>query len=98
MITRLRGKFTVLCAVLFAAPLILAVIMIIYAGFRYVTSGGSDEGVKAAKNTILYAIVGLVIVALAQLIVHFVINKTSQASSPCRHGHIQGGPSNGASC
>jgi hypothetical protein len=37
-------------------------------------------------------------VALAQLIVHFVINKTSQASSPCRHGHIQGGPSNGASC
>jgi ABC-type Fe3+ transport system permease subunit len=59
---------------------ILAVIMIIYAGFRYVTSGGSDEAVKAAKNTIIYAIIGLVIVALAQIIVHFVIAKTTQAA------------------
>jgi hypothetical protein len=59
---------------------IVAVIMIIYAGFRYVTSGGSDDSVKTAKNTILYAVIGLVIVALAQIIVHFVLAKTSQAS------------------
>jgi hypothetical protein len=60
---------------------IVAVIMIIYAGFRYVTSGGSDDSVKTAKNTILYAIIGLVIVALAQIIVHFVLAKTSQATT-----------------
>jgi lysylphosphatidylglycerol synthetase-like protein (DUF2156 family) len=60
---------------------IVAVIMIIYAGFRYVTSGGRDESVKGAKNTILYAIIGLVIVALAQIIVHFVLAKTSQATT-----------------
>jgi uncharacterized membrane protein len=60
---------------------IVAVIMIIYAGFRYVTSGGRDDAVKGAKNTILYAIIGLVIVALAQIIVHFVLAKTSQAST-----------------
>jgi energy-converting hydrogenase Eha subunit B len=60
---------------------VVAVIMIIYAGFRYVTSGGSDDSVKTAKNTILYAIIGLVIVALAQIIVHFVLAKTSQASN-----------------
>jgi hypothetical protein len=60
---------------------VLAVIMIIYAGFRYVTSGGSDEAVKGAKNTILYAIIGLVVVALAQIIVHFVIH-TASAPAP----------------
>jgi hypothetical protein len=59
---------------------VLAVIMIIVAGFRYVTSGGSDEAVKGAKNTILYAVVGLVVVALAQIIVHFVLAKAKQAT------------------
>ena len=53
---------------------ILAVIMIIYGGLRYISSGGSSEGVGNAKNTIIYAIIGLIIVALAQLIVHFVLN------------------------
>jgi heme/copper-type cytochrome/quinol oxidase subunit 2 len=60
---------------------VLAVIMLIFEGFRYVTSGGNTETVGKAKNTILYAIVGLLIVAFAQLIVHFVLSQTSQASS-----------------
>jgi amino acid transporter len=68
--------------VLSAVVGIVAVIMIMFAGFRYVTSGGKEESVKSAKNTILYAIIGLVIVALAQIIVHFVLNKTVQASKP----------------
>jgi hypothetical protein len=54
---------------------VVAVIMIIIGGFRYVTSGGNDTSVTGAKNTILYAIIGLVVVALAQIIVHFVLNK-----------------------
>jgi hypothetical protein len=52
---------------------VVAVIMIIFGGFRYITSGGSDNTVTSAKNTILYAIIGLVIVALAQLLVRFVV-------------------------
>lgn len=60
---------------------VVAVIMIIVAGFRYVASGGKQESVTSAKNTILYAVIGLVIVALAQLIVHFVLNKTSTATT-----------------
>jgi hypothetical protein len=52
---------------------VVAVIMIIFGGFRYITSGGSDTSVASAKNTILYAIIGLIIVALAQLIVRFVV-------------------------
>lgn len=59
----------------------VAVIMIIFAGFRYITSGGKQESVTSAKNTILYAVIGLVIVALAQLIVHYVLNKTNDAQT-----------------
>jgi len=52
----------------------VSVVMIIIGGFRYIISGGDSGNVSSAKNTILYAIVGLVIVALAQIIVNFVIN------------------------
>lgn len=53
---------------------VIAVIMIIVGGLRYITSGGDSGKVSAAKTTIIYALVGLVIVALAQLIVHFVLS------------------------
>jgi len=54
----------------------IAVIMIIIGGLRYITSGGNDQAVAGAKNAILYAIVGLVIVILAQAIVHFVLGRS----------------------
>lgn len=54
---------------------VAAVIMIMVGGFRYVTSQGDSNNISAAKNTILYAIIGLVVVALSQVIVRFVINK-----------------------
>lgn len=60
---------------------VAAVFMIIWAGFKYITSGGKEEGVKNAKNTIIYAIIGLIIVALAQLIVHFVLTEASGINS-----------------
>jgi len=72
----LSGKIKKFLNILSALIGVVAVIMIIYAGFRYVTSAGSEGGVKAAKNAIIYAIIGLVVVALAQVIVHFVISNT----------------------
>jgi hypothetical protein len=54
---------------------VVAVIMVIVNGFRFITSNGDSNAVSAAKNGLLYAIVGLVIVALAQVIVRFVIDK-----------------------
>ena len=54
---------------------IVAVFMIIIAGLRYVTSGGADDSVTSAKNTILYAVIGLIIVVMAQFIIRFVLNK-----------------------
>jgi cytochrome bd-type quinol oxidase subunit 2 len=56
---------------------VIAVIMIIIGGVKYITSGGDSGNVTGAKNTILYAIIGLVIVALAQTIVFFVLGQTS---------------------
>lgn len=58
---------------------VVAVIMIIIGGFRYITSGGSSEKVTAAKNTILYGLIGLIIVALAQVIVRFVLNQVTNS-------------------
>jgi len=60
---------------------IVAVIMIIYGGFRYITSGGESGAVGNAKNTIIYAIIGLILVALAQTLVHFVLNAASGSVS-----------------
>ena len=58
---------------------IVAVVMIIVGGLRYITSGGNDTSVTGAKNTILYAIIGLVVVALAQVIVKFTLNKLTNS-------------------
>lgn len=51
----------------------ISVVMIIVGGIRYATSAGSADAVKAAKNTVLYAIVGLVVAFLAFAIVNWVL-------------------------
>lgn len=55
---------------------IAAVIMIIVGGFRYITSDGNQDKVKGAKNTLIYAIIGLVVVALAQAAAKFILGNT----------------------
>lgn len=60
---------------------VVAVIMIIYGGFRYITSGGDTGNVGNAKNTLIFAVVGLIIVALAQFIVHYVLNTAVNAGT-----------------
>lgn len=54
---------------------IIAVIMIIVSGFRYVTSGGDPGKVGGAKSALIYALVGLAIAALAQVLVKYVLGK-----------------------
>ncbi len=55
---------------------VVAIIMIIIGGLKYVTSAGDPAKIGSAKNTVIYALVGLVIVALAQTIVRYVIKLT----------------------
>jgi len=52
---------------------VLAVLFIIIAGFRYVTSQGNSDAVRAAREMIIYSVVGLVIVMMAFTIVQIVI-------------------------
>jgi hypothetical protein len=77
----LQGTIKTVVNILSIVVGIVAVIMIIIAGFRYITSGGKQESVTAAKNTILYAVIGLIIVALAQVIVRFVLTRTTNGST-----------------
>jgi uncharacterized metal-binding protein len=60
---------------------ILAVIMLIWGGIRYVISGGAADKVKDAKNTILYAIVGLIVAILGYALVNWVISIVGSGSS-----------------
>ena len=53
---------------------IIAVIMLIIGGIKYVISGGDAKKVTDAKNTVLYAIIGLIIAFLAYAIVNFVVS------------------------
>lgn len=52
----------------------LSVVMLIYGGIRYTTSGGNSNSVTAAKNTIIYAIIGLIVAFLAFAVVNWVLN------------------------
>lgn len=61
---------------------IIAVIMLIWGGLRYVLSGGDSKKVTDAKNTVLYAIIGLVISFLAFAIINFVIDALPSDNNP----------------
>ncbi len=54
---------------------VVAVIMLIVGGFRYIFSGGSSQNTQAAKDTILYAVIGIVVALLAYAIVNFVLGQ-----------------------
>ncbi len=75
---KVNNLITTVINVFSAVVGVAAVIMIIWSGFRYITSGGDSNKVSGAKNTIIYAVIGLIIVALAQFIVKFVLDKTVQ--------------------
>jgi hypothetical protein len=54
---------------------IISVIMIVIGGFRYTTSGGDSGETKTARDTIIYAVVGLVIAIMSYSLVNFVLNQ-----------------------
>lgn len=68
------GVFSQISSVLLFIVGAVAVIMIVIGGLRYVVSGGDSSQVQAAKNTILYALVGIIVAILAYAAVNFVIN------------------------
>jgi hypothetical protein len=59
----------------------VAVIMLVIGGLRYVTSNGDQNAVTGAKNTIMYAIIGIVVAFLAYAAVNFVVSQLSTGTT-----------------
>jgi hypothetical protein len=68
------GLFTIIVNVALFIIGSISVLMLIYGGIRYTISGGDEKAITSAKNTILYAVVGIVVAVLAYAIVNFVIS------------------------
>jgi hypothetical protein len=68
------GIFTTISNVMLFVVGAISVIMVVIGGLRYVVSGGNSGNVTAAKNTILYAVVGLIIAIMAYAIINFVLS------------------------
>ena len=71
----------------------IAVIMIVVGGIRYTTSNGDSNGIQSAKNTILYAVAGLVVAILAYAIVNFVVSNLlgsggSQSTPTAQYNYV----------
>lgn len=75
------GTFRTITNVMLFLVGAISVIMLIIGGLRYVVSGGDSTAVQNAKNTILYAIVGIVVAIMAYAVVSFVIGSFSGAGS-----------------
>ena len=75
------GTFRTLTNVMLYLIGAISVIMLIVGGLRYVISGGDSTAVQNAKNTILYAVVGIIVAILAYAVVSFVINSFSGLGS-----------------
>lgn len=54
---------------------IIAVIMMVTAGLRFITSGGTPDKINSARNTLLYGAIGIVVVALSEVIIQFALNQ-----------------------
>ena len=50
----------------------VAVIVVIWGGFQYITSSGDSQKATTAKNTIMYAVIGIVVVVMSYAIVNWV--------------------------
>jgi hypothetical protein len=75
--TQVDSVISTAVTVLTAVVGVIAVIMIVVSGYKYITSAGDSSKLTSAKNTLVYAIIGLVIVALAQTITRFVLSTST---------------------
>ena len=70
-----NGVLTTVAEALVAITAALSVIMIIVAGLMFIFGGSNPDSVRKARSTVLYAIIGLVIALVSQMIVVFILNK-----------------------
>ena len=75
------GVFTEIVNTILLAVGFISVIMLIWGGLRYIVSGGDSKKVTDAKNTVIYAVIGLIIAILAYAIVNFVISTVGEPTT-----------------
>ena len=71
----LTGMITLISNTVLLLVGVVAVLFLIIGGFQYIASGGNPEQVNKAKNTIFYAIIGIVVALLAYVVVQFVVGQ-----------------------
>lgn len=70
-----NGVLTKIARIIAIVVGVASVIMIIIGGFKYVLANGDSNSINSAKNTILYAIIGLIISVIAVSIIQFVLSR-----------------------
>ncbi len=76
------GVFQTIANILLLIIGAVAVIMLIIGGFRYVVSAGDSSAIEGAKNTILYAIIGIVVAFLAYAAINFLTRELTEPQQP----------------
>jgi hypothetical protein len=74
-VTTDSGLVSNILRIVFGIAGALALLMVILAGFKYITSAGDPQSVAKAKNTLIYSIIGLAVCILAEVIVSFVVGQ-----------------------
>lgn len=69
-----------LLGTVYIAAGVVAVLVIIWGGIRYTTSNGDASATKSAKDTVLYAVIGLIVAVLAYAIVNFTLSAFKSGS------------------
>lgn len=75
--TDINAVFKIIVNVLLFVVGIIAIIMIIISGIRYTSSAGNATSTAAAKNTLMYSVIGLIVAILAYAIVNFVVDRVT---------------------
>lgn len=74
------GIFHAVVSILSIVVGVASVIMVIVGGFKFITSSGDSQKAASARSTIVYALIGVAVAALAQVLVHFVLFQTNKAA------------------
>jgi len=71
--TSLRGLILTIVNYALGFLGLFAVLMVIYGGFTYVSSAGNDDDTGKAKNIIMYALIGIVVILLSFALVNTIL-------------------------
>jgi hypothetical protein len=70
-----KSQLNTFLATIFGILGVVAVVLLVVGGIQFMTSGGNSEQTNKARNTILYALIGLAVAVCAELIVAFVLDR-----------------------